>query len=92
MPMNTSNRKLKIAFLFVFAALLGWCASAEENRDDRYLFICAGNQARTAPDFPAVVNFDQRSDDYGKVIATAPFAAPDATGNEPHLGHPKYEH
>ena len=92
MPMNTSNRKLKIALLFVFAALLGWRASAEENRDDRYLFICAGDQARTAPDFLAVIDFDQRSDDYGKVIATAPFAAPDATGNEPHLGHPKYEH
>lgn len=43
-------------------------------------------------DFLAVVNFDRRSEDYGKVIATAPFAAPDATGNESHLGHPKYEH
>ena len=32
-------------------------------------------------DFLAVVNFDRRSEDYGKVIATAPFAAPDATGN-----------
>jgi len=37
-------------------------------------------------DFLAVVNFDRRSEDYGKVIATAPFAAPDATGNKPHLG------
>jgi hypothetical protein len=37
-------------------------------------------------DFLAVVNFDQRSEDYAKVIATAPFAAPDAIGIEPHLG------
>lgn len=50
----------------------------------KYLFICAGDQARTAPDFLAVINFDQDSGDYGKVIATAPFAAPDASGNEPH--------
>lgn len=49
-----------------------------------YLFICAGDQARTAPDLLAVINFDQESPDYGKVVATAPFAAPDATGNEPH--------
>lgn len=57
---------------------------AAEDSSGRYLFICAGDQARTAPDFLAVINFDQESEDYGKVIATAPFAAPDATGNEPH--------
>lgn len=51
---------------------------------DKYLFICAGDQARIAPDFLAVINFDQESNDYGKVISTVPFAAPDATGNEPH--------
>ena len=44
-------------------------------------------QARVSPDFLAVINFDQEFRDYGKVIATAPFAAPDATGNEPyHIG------
>jgi hypothetical protein len=50
----------------------------------RYLYVCAGDQARKAPDFLAVVNFDERSADYGRVIATRPFPAPDATGNEPH--------
>ncbi len=62
-------------------------AADGERRSDaepRYLFICAGDQARKAPDFLAVVNFDERSSDYGRVIATQPFPAPDATGNEPH--------
>jgi 56kDa selenium binding protein (SBP56) len=51
---------------------------------EQYLFICAGDQARKAPDFLAVIDFNEKSTRYGKVIATAPFAAPDATGNEPH--------
>src|ERR1700704_471494 len=50
----------------------------------RYLFICAGDQARQAPDFLAVVNFNEHSEEYGKIIATAPFPRTDATGNEPH--------
>jgi 56kDa selenium binding protein (SBP56) len=49
-----------------------------------YLFICSGDQARQAPDFLAVVNFNERSAEYGKIIATAPFPPTDATGNEPH--------
>jgi len=59
-------------------------AVADDNDPERYLFICTADQARTAPDFLAVINFDQESRDYGKVITTVPFAAPDATGNEPH--------
>ena len=59
-------------------------AGETERREAKYLFICAGDQARKAPDFLAVINFDQDSDAYGKVIATAPFASPDAVGNEPH--------
>ena len=49
-----------------------------------YLFICAGDQAREAPDFLAVVNFNEHSAEYGKIIAMAPFPPTDATGNEPH--------
>ncbi len=65
-----------------FLALTTPYAVADD--DDRYLFICAGDQARTAPDFLAVINFDSESKDYGRVVTTVPFAAPDATGNEPH--------
>ena len=50
----------------------------------KYLFICAGDQARTNADFLAVVDFDDHSPNYGKVVATVPFPAPNATGNEPH--------
>lgn len=50
----------------------------------RHLYICAGDQARKAPDFLAVISFDERSTDYGHVVATLAFPAPDATGNEPH--------
>src|SRR2546425_3751115 len=58
----------------------------EERRDERerFLFVWAGDQARTNPDFLAVVNFDEGSRDYGKVITTVPLPSPGATGNEPH--------
>jgi hypothetical protein len=59
-------------------------SAGNEDERPRYLFICAGDQARKAPDFLAVINFDERSDDYGRVIATRPFPVPDASGNEPH--------
>ena len=51
---------------------------------ERFLFVWAGDQARTNPDFLAVVNFDESSRDYGKVITTVPLPGPGATGNEPH--------
>jgi hypothetical protein len=63
-------------------------SAAEElstrGQEAKYLFICAGDQARKAPDFLAVVNFDEDSGNYGKVIATAPLSGPGATGNEFH--------
>jgi len=82
-----ANRRPVIAWLFALMGLLCLCAgrsAAEDDADPKYLFICAGDQARTAPDFLAVVNFDQESKEYGKVITSVPFAAPDASGNEPH--------
>lgn len=48
------------------------------------MYICAGDQARKSPDFLAVIDFDERSQHYGEVIAKEPFPAGDATGNEPH--------
>ena len=58
----------------------------KEKRDERekFLFVWAGDQARTNPDFLAVVNFDESSRDYGKIITTLPLPGPGATGNEPH--------
>lgn len=74
---------LTLASLVLFSTLTPHVA-AEDDDAGKVLFICAGDQARVSPDFLAVINFDQESADYGKVVATAPFATPDATGNEPH--------
>ena len=52
--------------------------------EERYLFVWAGDQARTNPDFLAVIDFDEHSRDYGSVITTVPLPGPGATGNEPH--------
>jgi hypothetical protein len=51
---------------------------------EKYLYVWAGDQARVNPDFLAVVNFDESSPAYGKVINTVPLPGPGATGNEPH--------
>src|SRR2546430_3559014 len=51
---------------------------------EKFLFVWAGDQARTNPDFLAVVNFDEDSADYGKVFTTVSLPGPGATGNEPH--------
>jgi hypothetical protein len=57
---------------------------ADHDRDEKYLFVWAGDQARVNPDFLAVVDFDEDSNRYGKVITTVPLPNPGATGNEPH--------
>jgi selenium-binding protein 1 len=81
---RTCQAGLLLAVVFFFCVVSASHAAAGNDDSNKYLFICAGDQARTAPDFLAVINFDQESSDYGQVIATAPFAAPDASGNEPH--------
>lgn len=77
---------LLLAFNVFFLVADGAPALASEDDDSthKYLLICAGDQARKSPDFLAVVNFDEHSSDYGKVITSIPFPAPDSTGNEPH--------
>ena len=51
---------------------------------EKYLYVWSGDQARKNADFLAVVNFDQDSPNYGKVITTVPLPAPGNTWNEPH--------
>ena len=58
--------------------------SVERAHEAKYLFVCAGDQSRSNPDFLAVVNFDEHSQHYGKVLATAPLPEPGSTGNEFH--------
>src|SRR2546428_773617 len=56
----------------------------DDPRRERFRYVWAGDQARTAPDRLAVVDFNAGSDHYGRVIATRPLPEPGATGNEPH--------
>jgi len=51
------------------------------------LYVWAGDQARVAADFLAVVDFDQESPGYGAVLKTVPIPFPGAAGNEPHHCH-----
>ena len=58
--------------------------SRSDSSAQNFLFVWAGDQARQAPDFLAVIDFDETSADYGKVITTLPLPGPGASGNEPH--------
>src|SRR3989337_3885049 len=53
-------------------------------QDEKYLFVWAGHQNRELPDFLAVVDFDQDSKDYGKIITTVSLSRPGHIWNEPH--------
>jgi 56kDa selenium binding protein (SBP56) len=54
---------------------------------DKVLYIWAQDQAQVAPDFLAVIDFDEQSPKYGEVINTVPVPPPGNTGNEPHHCH-----
>ena len=88
---------LRLAACLTFVALLlgtmgtsGASQGGEESDRDRkpghekHLFVWAGDQSRSNPDFLAVINFDEHSAHYGEVVKTVPLPGPGATGNEPH--------
>ena len=68
----------------VSASHKGQTAARGEGEREKYLFVWAGDQARVAPDFLTVVDFDERSPRYSSVITTLPLPGPGASGNEPH--------
>ncbi len=81
---------LVLLFLALNGALLakdGKHDDRDEERQAKTLYIWAGDQARLAPDFLAVINFDEDSENYGKVIKTVPVPPPGNVGNEPHHCH-----
>jgi len=59
----------------------------DRNKRAKSLYVWAGDQARVAPDFLAVINVDEDSDGYGKVLGTVPVPPPGNVGNEPHHCH-----
>jgi selenium-binding protein 1 len=85
-----TRQVVKFGFGLIFVAgtvvVSVQCAkkAAQVSAGEKYLFVWTGDQARKAPDFLAVVNFDQNSPDYGKVITTVPLPNPGNTWNEPH--------
>src|SRR5262245_22464709 len=58
-----------------------------EDDDEKYLYIWAGHVDHSIPDFLAVIDFDEDSPGYGKVINLVPLPGPGATFNEPHHMH-----
>jgi len=83
------SKGLRFAAVLLIAAALLLSVQCQKkastvSEGEKYLLIWAGDQARKASDFLAVVNFDPVSDDYGKVIKTIPLPNPGNAGNEPH--------
>jgi selenium-binding protein 1 len=77
--------------LISMLALAGTLAADDRDhgREERAktLYVWAGDQARVAPDFLAVIDFDEESKDYGKVIRTVPIPPPGNVSNEAHHCH-----
>src|SRR5947209_6581095 len=75
-----------------FAAMAGAAAPYAlaqhgPNKPETVLYVWSSDQAHRAPDFLAVVDFDEDSAMYGKVIETVPLPPPGNIGNEPHHCH-----
>jgi selenium-binding protein 1 len=69
----------------------GFARADGSDHDDgdagKYLYIWAGHVDHSIPDFLAVIDFDEGSPGYGRVINTVPLPGPGATFNEPHHMH-----
>jgi selenium-binding protein 1 len=61
--------------------------SRDDDKPAKTLYVWAGDQARVAPDFLAVIDFDEDSPRYGRVMRTVPVPGPGGSGNEPHHCH-----
>ena len=75
-------------------SLVGLSAAAGETAAEhgrgsagRYLYIWAGHVDHAIADFLAVIDFDEDSPGYGRVINMVPLPGPGATFNEPHHMH-----
>jgi hypothetical protein len=64
----------------------GW-QDDDDQGSPKTLYVWAGDQARVAPDFLTVIDFDEDSPRYGRVIRTVPVPGPGSSGNEPHHCH-----
>ena len=87
---------IRYAILIACAATVGLCggsslladdAGEKADRRDKTLYIWAGDQERVRPDFLAVIDFNENSATYGRVLTTVPLPPPGNVGNEPHHCH-----
>jgi selenium-binding protein 1 len=78
------RRTLLGGSLSVLAALAAASPRVAADAAEKHMYIWAGDQARQAPDFLAVIDFDEDSPSYGKIVTTVPLPAPGETWNEPH--------
>src|SRR3569833_3002160 len=83
------QRSLRMAKYILRVALMtalmtGTILAASAKSQEKTLLVWAGDQARVAPDFIAVVDFDPKSATYGRVLRTVPLSGASAVGNEPH--------
>src|SRR5262249_6897713 len=62
-------------------------AKVRDRRSEKTLYVWAGDQERVRPDFLAVIDFDEHSRNYGRVLRTVPLPPPGNVGNEPHHCH-----
>lgn len=59
----------------------------KDDKREKTLYIWTGDQARVRPDFLAVIDFNEHSQNYGRVLRTVPVPPPGNVGNEPHHCH-----
>jgi len=59
----------------------------DDHQPEKTLYIWAGDQERVRPDFLAVIDFNEHSHNYGRVLRTVPLPPPGNVGNEPHHCH-----
>ena len=81
---------MKIRFLALALILALASASFGQQkriRKETVLYVWASDQAHVAPDFLAVIDFDENSWTYGRVLTTVPLPPPGNIGNEPHHCH-----
>ena len=84
--MSTAKLLLIIALLFGGSTFTN-AQNDQSDRAEKVLYIWAQDQAHVAPDFLAVIDFDEQSPKYGQVIDVVPLPSPGNTGNEPHHCH-----
>ena len=93
--MNANHKPRGVSRMWTLAVLVPFLAGTQQfaghddhdERKARTLYVWTGDQARVAPDFLAVIDFDEDSPRYGRVIRTVAVPGPGGSGNEPHHCH-----